>query len=119
MFENFNLNNIIEGNGILITIVGYVVVFMSLTLLFLFINYMTKFLVKRQTERLKAKGADLKPGEELEISGEISAAISTALHLHFEEAHDFEHTVLTIERVRKPYSPWSSKLYGLRQYPKK
>jgi hypothetical protein len=36
-----------------------------------------------------------------------------------EEVHDFEDTVLTIKKVQKPYSPWSSKLYGLRQYPPK
>ena len=53
------------------------------------------------------------------ISGEVTAAISTALMLHFREIHDFESTVITIKKVQKPYSPWSSKIYGLRQYPGK
>ncbi len=119
MLDNINLTKIIEGDGILITIVGYIVVFISLTLLFLFINYLTKFLVSRQSKRLQAKGEKIKSGDELEVSGEIIAAISAAIHLHFAEIHDFENTVLTIERVKKPYSPWSSKLYGLRQYPKR
>jgi hypothetical protein len=57
--------------------------------------------------------------EDLSISGEASAAISTALYLHFQEKHDLENTVLTIKRIQRAYSPWSSKLYGIREYPKK
>lgn len=52
------------------------------------------------------------------INGEIAAAISTALHLYKNEYHDFENTVLTINKVSKTYSPWSSKLYGLSKNPR-
>ena len=54
-----------------------------------------------------------------EISGEVFAAISTALYLYETEQHDYESTILTINRANKNYSPWSSKIYGLRQYPSK
>ncbi|MDE5969889.1 MAG: OadG family protein, partial [Muribaculaceae bacterium] len=50
-------------------------------------------------------------------SGEVIAAIGLALRDHF-EAHDQESTILTINKVRRSYSPWSSKIYGLRQNPR-
>lgn len=49
-------------------------------------------------------------------SGEVIAAISMALRDHL-EAHDRESTVLTIDKVRRSYSPWSSKIYSLRELP--
>lgn len=49
-------------------------------------------------------------------SGEVIAAISMALRDHL-EAHDRENTVLTINKVRRAYSPWSSKIYSLRELP--
>lgn len=49
---------------------------------------------------------------------EMYAAIGYALHLYVTEMHDFEKTILTIQKVMRPYSPWSSKIYGLRKYPR-
>jgi len=49
---------------------------------------------------------------------EIAVAIATAIHLFSQEVHDDENYVLTINRIQKPYSPWSSKIYGLRVWPK-
>ena len=46
------------------------------------------------------------------------AAIAAAIHLYFQEQHDFEKYVLTIKRIEKIYSPWSSKIYGLRKFPR-
>jgi len=53
-----------------------------------------------------------------DVNGEIAAIISAALHLYKEEHHDLENTVLTIDKVSKAYSPWSSKIYGLRKNPR-
>lgn len=49
-------------------------------------------------------------------SGEVIAAIAAALAEHL-DAHDRESTILTINKVRRAYSPWSSKIYGLRELP--
>lgn len=49
-------------------------------------------------------------------SGEAIAAIVMALHEHL-DAHDRESTVLTINKVRRAYSPWNSKIYSLRELP--
>lgn len=47
------------------------------------------------------------------LPGEIAAAIGMALQMYENDMHDHESAVLTINRVQKVYSPWSSKLYGL------
>ncbi|UCH64892.1 MAG: OadG family protein [Ignavibacterium sp.] len=116
----FNPNNIIENDGLLISVVGYVVVFLALLMLYIIFSNLTRFLIFRQRKRLKGAGkeSDLQK-EKLSMTGEVNAAISMALYLHFEEIHDLETTVLTIKKVQKTYSPWSSKIYGLREYPKR
>lgn len=50
-------------------------------------------------------------------SGEEIAAIAAALYEHL-NAHDVESTILTINKVKRAYSPWSSKIYSLRQTPR-
>lgn len=119
MFDKFDLSNIVENDGILISIVSYLVVFVSLLLFAIIITYFQKFLQLRQRKKLKSVGHRAADADDLSISGEVSAAISTALYLHYEEKHDLENTVLTIKKVQRTYSPWSSKLYGLREYPKR
>jgi glutaconyl-CoA/methylmalonyl-CoA decarboxylase subunit delta len=61
-----------------------------------------------------------KPSEEAtsesEIPGEVTAAIAVALYLYKNETHDIESGVITIKRVSKIYSPWSSKLYHMRNF---
>lgn len=52
-------------------------------------------------------------------SGAEIAAIAMALQMFKDELHDKESTVLTINRVARAYSPWSSKIYGLNQFNKK
>ncbi|MFP4289820.1 MAG: OadG family protein [Bacteroidales bacterium] len=52
------------------------------------------------------------------LSGEVSAAIAAAIHLYRSELHDYQNTALTINKVSKTYSPWSSKIYGLRKVPR-
>lgn len=119
MFDKFDLSNILENDGVLISVVGYIVVFVSLLLLAIIITNFQKVLQIKQRKKLKSVGHRAADADDLSISGDVSAAISTALYLHFEEKHDLENTVLTIKRVQRTYSPWSSKLYGLREYPKR
>lgn len=104
----------IDSLAILITVLGYVVVFIALALLvmvFLRIKKVQDFFVLKKWK--KKKRPDVQ--EELpkpEISGDVNAAISTALYLFFNEMHDEEKYVMTIRKVSRNYSPWSSKIYG-------
>ena len=50
----------------------------------------------------------------VELSGEVNAAISMALYLHFNQYHDEESKEMTIKRESRLYSPWSSKIYQVR-----
>ncbi len=54
-----------------------------------------------------------------EVEGDVFAAIAIAIFQYSRDLHDVENTVLTINRGAKAYSPWSSKIYGLRQIPDK
>jgi len=53
------------------------------------------------------------------ITNDQLAAIAIALFKYSECLYHNEIMMLTIDRVSKMYSPWNSKIYGLRQYPHK
>ncbi len=48
---------------------------------------------------------------------QVAAAIALSLHLYMKQLHEYEKAVITFQKIMKPYSPWSSKIYGLRQLP--
>ena len=64
-------------------------------------------------------GAPVSASAPDEVSGEVFAAISAALYEMSDDNHDVENTVLTIRKVARTYSPWSSKIYSLRDVPRK
>jgi len=96
------------------------VVFMSLLVLYLMFMNITRFLNYRIKHRKKEKVEKEKEiiKEEPVFTGELNAAICLAVGLYLDEIHDKENTILTINRVARTYSPWSSKIYGLRQCPR-
>ena len=51
-------------------------------------------------------------------SGEVYAAIAMAIY-EATELHDEENAILTIKKSVSSYSPWSSKIYTLRETPRK
>lgn len=109
--------------GITMAVISMSVVFLALILLYIMFKYIGKANIHKSK---KAKQKDLerqgmvvtsKDGEE--ISGETLAAIAMALHLFETERDDIDSTILTIEKTARTYSPWSSKIYGMRQIPLK
>ncbi|PKP38548.1 MAG: phage tail protein [Bacteroidetes bacterium HGW-Bacteroidetes-14] len=97
------------------------VVFLALILLYIVFKYIGKYNIKKSRERTEQVHGKEVADKEEENSAEIYAAISTAMHLYSmdSESHDIENTILTIARVTKNYSPWSSKIYTLRESPKR
>lgn len=94
------------------------VVFLSLMLLYLLFKN-TKRLYALDLKQVFARKQPIASEEDnLDLTGEVNAAIALSLHLYRNELHDNEATVLTIKKVARTYSPWSSKIYGLRQYHK-
>lgn len=116
--KNSHLFLEIDPWGIGMTVIGYVVVFIALLFLYIIFSNLTKVLNINVKRLLRREGKPEITNEELEISGEVNAAIAVAIHLYYSEIHDKENTVLTIDKVSKTYSPWSSKIYGLRQHPR-
>ncbi|NLO67367.1 MAG: OadG family protein [Bacteroidales bacterium] len=101
--------------GVIITITGVAVVFAALLALSIVFNQIPRILkiqIRRKT--IKTKGPDSKEKCCPEVSSGNVTAIALALHLFFDDVHDKESTKLTIEKVSKRYSPWSSKIYGMR-----
>jgi len=110
----------IDPYGAIMSFTAMTVVFISLILLYVMFKYIGKYnlrISRKNTELAASDGKKIITEEE--TSAEVYAAISTALHCYFddEEAHDYEHTILTIDKVTRNYSPWSSKIYTLRETP--
>jgi Na+-transporting methylmalonyl-CoA/oxaloacetate decarboxylase gamma subunit len=109
-----------SGAGLTVAIVGWLIVFAALVLLVIVFTQIPKLIYYNTRKKLKAKTKQATvTDDDLHIVGDVGAAISTALYLFFDEMHDEESNVITIKRVRKIYSPWSSKIYGLRVWPGK
>ena len=101
-------------DGINVAIIGYVVVFAVLFLLFFVFNSLSKVLTYRAKQKCKEKGReDCAKSKNFTPSGDINAAISMALYMYFNELHDEESGVLTVKRISRRYSPWSSKIYSV------
>ncbi|MFV0564668.1 MAG: OadG family protein [Flavobacteriaceae bacterium] len=102
---------VILFSGLLIVFSGLVL----LTLIFKFglplmLDFYNSLKPKPKSDK-NAKTVSVKVKKE-EFTGEVAAAISTAIHLYLNEQHDKENAILTIKQARKMYSPWSSKIYG-------
>ena len=108
----------IDSDGLVLVIVGYCIVFMALLLLYLFFRYLIPSILRVKIGKSRIhKGSDSsEKNQRIEITGEVNAAISMAIYLYLSELHDEESNILTIKRVSKVYSPWSSKIYGVRSY---
>lgn len=100
-----------------IVVVGIGIVFLSLLIVYWFFRYILTFILNFKLKSFaRKKGID--PTEVLTVktiqSGEVNAAIAMALYQYFNELHDVESGVMTIKRVSRHYSPWSSKLYNMK-----
>ena len=113
-----------DPSGVVITITAVTVVAITLILLYLIFVYMGKFHIRiaKKKEKRSTTGLSKEPTpkhqDEKEsgvITNEEIAAIAIALYKYSKELHDQENTILTINRAAKAYSPWSSKIYGLRE----
>lgn len=110
-----------DPKGVIVTVISFSIVFIVLILVVLVIIGSTKSLTKMDNRKIaneNAKGVNkniVKIGLD-DLSDDQYAAIAAALYLYQRELHDEENSVLTINKVAKVYSPWSSKLYNMNQY---
>ena len=113
-----------DSDGIGMSISAMSVVFCGLILLFIAFKIVGRVSVSlSKRNAMKAKGiTDKQEAKEKKLGeapGEIFAAIAMAMYEMQSDVHDVEDTLLTITRVKRSYSPWSSKIYTLRETPLK
>lgn len=117
MVNSINISAI-DSDAMILVVVGYLIVFVALALLYAVFFNMPRILAlilnKKPTRKKKSGSDQTEKEEELELSGEVNAAISLALYLYFNQYHDIESTNMTIKRESRLYSPWSSKIYQVR-----
>jgi len=105
----------IDSTAWVIVVVGLLIVFSALILIYFFFKTVVP-LFFITFERIKAfrRASGILPVKSNEIKADITAVVAMTIYLHYSEMHDEESNVITIERVSRIYSPWSSKLYSMR-----
>jgi len=102
--------------GIMVSIIGYLIVISALAFLVGVYTLLPKLLDAYTRAKLRRQGKCCAEEDTLDITGEESAAIAVALHYILSEHHDLESGTITIKKVSKRYSPWSSKIYNMNSY---
>ncbi|MDR0971877.1 MAG: OadG family protein [Bacteroidales bacterium] len=110
------------GGGL--TLIAVLTVFSSLVIIFLVLKVFGKIImaIQNRKDRKEKENIDKPKHKEgiiknaSDVSGEEFAAIATAIYLYNEELHDEEKAILTINKVAKVYSPWSSKMHNMNVY---
>jgi len=88
----------------------------------------TFFYFLRRTDRIIAEDAKANNPQPVEVDTrklshhdvheEEAAAIALAISLYKSQMHDMDSFTITLRKVSRIYSPWSSKIYTLRQNPR-
>ncbi|MBO4765251.1 MAG: OadG family protein [Bacteroidales bacterium] len=114
----------IDPYGWIMALTAMSVVFTALVILYIIFKQIGNASIKRGRKKTaksnapEAVKAAVAASDEV-TTGETYAAIAMALHLFREEndTHDEESFVVTLNHTDRTYSPWSSKIYSLRQLP--
>ena len=108
-----------EITGRTLSSTDILIILVSVLLFALLLLYRLVVQKKRRTQIVAE--TTMEPKQEAVISNVagsdgVYAAIAAAIYLYGEELHDVENTVLTINKVSRTYSPWSSKIHGVNTY---
>lgn len=110
-----------QVGGGTIAMVGYLIVFVALFVLVGIFILVPKIIRAMVAKKISASCPDKEcptpQAKPLNMDAQTNAAIAAALHLYFDEMHDFESNIITIRTANKQYSPWNSKIYGVMNQP--
>lgn len=107
----------ITSTAWVIVLVGYIICFVALAMLVIVFNNFPKLMLFVKNFGNKKPITINQPlTNNSSIPVHDAVAISAALHLYFDEIHDTDEAVMTIRKIKKSYSPWNSKLYGLNNF---
>lgn len=99
-----------------VTIGGFLIVITALVILFCIFTGFSKLVNHDFKKTKKEKKANVAPNTSTaagwKVDEDLAVVIGLALALS-KDVHDEESGFVTIKRVERRYSPWSSKIYGL------
>ena len=99
-----------------VTVGGFCIVITALVILFLIFTGFSKLVNHDFKKAKKEKKANEAPNTSTaagwKVDDDLAMVIGLALALA-KDVHDEESGLVTIQRVERRYSPWSSKIYGL------
>ena len=105
-----------------ITLIGFSLVFLLLVVLIYVLKVFGYVATRKKAEKkpAAATAAPAKAQEEEHMVSEAKvAAIAIALNLYRGAMHDQESEVITIQAIKRAYSPWNSKIHSLTQLPER
>ena len=108
-----------------ITLIGFLVVVLTLVLLIFIIKLFGVVFAANHKQKVAKKSAEKGETAPAEVAlpemvtPEVVAAIAMAIRLAAGEEHDRESEVLTIQTIKRAYSPWNSKIHGLTRLPER
>ena len=107
----------IDTSNFTIALVGYVIVFLALLSLYIVFSNIPKLLkLSVKLKFRKKNNEDFVDNFPEFLTGQENAAIATAIYLYFSQLHDEESTKMTIKKVKKDYSPWSSRVHSIHSF---
>ncbi|MEA3500348.1 MAG: OadG family protein [Candidatus Marinimicrobia bacterium] len=106
----------------MIALFGIIIVMISLVVIYFFMQFVTwviKYLKYRQLKTVRKKKNKLRMIKIEDNCPDMKTvlAISTAIHMEMKYKMEEENAILTINKLIRPYSPWSSKILSMRKVP--
>lgn len=115
-YKIFFMRNLMPDEAISVKVLIWLnIILLLIIILYYFFRILLPRIKKYKSEireKRKMEKESLKKATNKETDSEV--AIAMALYLYFNEMHDEESDIITVKRVSKTYSPWSSKLYSMR-----
>lgn len=118
--ENPKVVSLLETDplGGLLTVTSMLVVFFGLIALYLFFKLSGNMAKNMSQKKIAQSGTLSAARSQSHLSGEVLAAISAAINELKEDQHDIESTILTINQVKRNFSPWNTKRQSMRELPR-
>ena len=115
-------NNLGEVNIYIVALFGIIIVMVSLFIIYFFmqfISWLIKYYKYIQLKTIRKKKNKLRIIKIEDNRPDIEAvlAISTAIHMEMKYKMEEKNAILTINKLIRPYSPWSSKILSMRKVP--
>jgi len=96
-----------------IVIIGQIIVFFALLTIYFVFRYFIPFILRLKFKQFAKNIGKSVDEMHAEVPADTNAAIAMAIYLYYNELHDEESNVITINKVSRVYSPWSSKLHNM------